>query len=373
MHNSNKIFLPGLNGIRAIAAIAVIVSHTNGNLQNFGLVKARYLDLAGFGVTMFFSLSGFLITYLLLIEKKQKNWIDIKKFYMRRVLRIWPLYYLYLIIIIVIYKYANIGNVYFLYLTLLPNLVNFFIGEIDWQKPSQPVMFNLGHYWSLGVEEQFYAIWPWIISKIKNLLLFLICFPLVFLGIKVVFTFLHFPAEIQNFLHYSRFGCLALGGLGAYLYIINSPVVLFLQNRYVEISAWLILLLISVNKFHIFSIIDHEIVTIITFIIIVNQLKATSQLINLENKVFDYLGKISFGLYVFNPLVISTLIYVNKHITFENTYNSLLKYILVYSSVLISNLVIAHISYNYFEKWFLKLKLKFVTVESVSSNPKTQH
>jgi peptidoglycan/LPS O-acetylase OafA/YrhL len=370
MINSNKLFLPGLNGIRAIAAIAVIISHTNGSLQNFGLEKARYLDLAGFGVTMFFSLSGFLITYLLLIEKKQNNSIDIKKFYLRRVLRIWPLYYLYLIIIFLIYKYANIGNVYFLYLALLPNFVNLFIGEFNWQKPSHPAMFNLGHYWSLGVEEQFYAIWPWIISKVKNLFIFLLCFPLVFLSIKIAFTFLHFPAEVQNFLHYSRFGCLALGGLGAYLYFNDFAIIKFLQQRYVEVFAWIILLIISVNKFHIFSIIDHEIVTVITFIIIVNQLKSTSKLVNLENTIFDYLGKISFGLYVFNPLVISTLAFVYKYITFDKIENTLLKNCLVYLSVLTLNIVIAHISYHYFEKWFLKFKSKFTTIESSSSNPK---
>ena len=92
--NSNKeIYLPGLNGIRAIAAIAVVISHITVRNKDFGLNPfvfgffengtPRGLDLAGYGVSMFFTLSGFLITYLLLHEKK-KQLIDIKKFYFRR-------------------------------------------------------------------------------------------------------------------------------------------------------------------------------------------------------------------------------------------------------------------------------------------------
>src|SRR4051812_16240676 len=96
----------GLNGLRAIAAIAVVFAHTTTGLYSFGLdcfIFGKYPDgnpkstlLAGFGVSIFFALSGFLITYLLLEEKRQKE-INIKNFYIRRILRIWPLYYLYFI------------------------------------------------------------------------------------------------------------------------------------------------------------------------------------------------------------------------------------------------------------------------------------
>ena len=104
-----KIYFKGLNGIRAIAALAVVFSHTTGMLSMFGLSKfifGKTIDgtsvstsLAGFGVTIFFALSGFLITYLLLQEKKNNAIINLKHFYLRRVLRIWPLYYSYIIIV----------------------------------------------------------------------------------------------------------------------------------------------------------------------------------------------------------------------------------------------------------------------------------
>ena len=100
--NSNKIYFPNLNGIRFIAAFAVILHH----LEQF-----KYLlgyknnwenpiihQIGPLGVILFFVLSGFLITYLLLVEEKQTKTISIKSFYMRRILRIWPLYYLIILL-----------------------------------------------------------------------------------------------------------------------------------------------------------------------------------------------------------------------------------------------------------------------------------
>lgn len=88
--------MSGLNGIRAIAAISVLISHMNESLSFFGLSNLQGLDLAGFGVTMFFALSGYLITYLLLLEKRDYARINVGQFYIRRILRIWPLYYFFL-------------------------------------------------------------------------------------------------------------------------------------------------------------------------------------------------------------------------------------------------------------------------------------
>ncbi|MBP6663030.1 MAG: acyltransferase, partial [Paludibacter sp.] len=91
--NNNRIYLPGLNGLRALAAITVLISHIfQDTFGNWGL---EYLNLPLFtdGVTLFFVISGFLITYLLLQELGKTKTIDIPKFYIRRILRIWPIYY----------------------------------------------------------------------------------------------------------------------------------------------------------------------------------------------------------------------------------------------------------------------------------------
>src|SRR5690349_8717514 len=95
------IHLKGLNGIRAIAALSVVISHTLLALEYFGIKKVNEgWNFASYGVTMFFTLSGFLITYLLVKEKRIFATINIKEFYIRRVLRIWPLYYFYIILVI---------------------------------------------------------------------------------------------------------------------------------------------------------------------------------------------------------------------------------------------------------------------------------
>ena len=104
---SNKVVhLTGLNGLRAIAALAVVFAHTTLLLPEFNLVPIfgysqdgtiTGTTLAGFGVSIFFSLSGFLITYLLLLEK-EKQPISVKNYYLRRILRIQPLYFLYIFI-----------------------------------------------------------------------------------------------------------------------------------------------------------------------------------------------------------------------------------------------------------------------------------
>ena len=66
------------------------------------------------------------------------------------------------------------------YLLIIPNLKNSFVGVINTVVGNQTMTFMVGHYWSLGVEEQFYAFWPWIVKKSKYLLQILIIFPIVF-------------------------------------------------------------------------------------------------------------------------------------------------------------------------------------------------
>ncbi len=365
--NKEKIYLPGLNGIRAIAALAVVFSHTNGHLGNFGLTTLPYLSLAGFGVTIFFTLSGFLITFLLFKEIDKTGTVEIKKFYARRILRIWPLYYFYLFVILAVVGYGALGKTFFMYLAILPNIANAYVtyNALPWEIPTATAMFLIGHYWSLGVEEQFYSFWPWLIKKIKNILPFLILFPIAFLALKIIAKYMHFSEPIQFVLHYSRFGCLGIGALGAYLYWSNHKILKYLKPLGIQILPWVVLLIVALNRFHIFSIIDHEIVSLFMVILIINQISGYKKIINLENKVFDYLGKISFGIYVYNPLVIFILYsIISKYFELSET---LLSYMIIYSLVVFTNILFAHLSYYTIERFFLKLKSNFITVKSIAS------
>eukprot|EP01037_Dinobryon_pediforme_P011462 gene11462-11552_t len=120
-------------------------------------------------VIFFFVLSGFLITFLLLNEKDQTGKISVKKFYLKRIFRIWPLYFLMIGLSIGYFNtsdffqhqaipnytklYEHIGLYALLFLLIAPNMVTLGVPSIGYANPT----------WSIGVEEQFYLIWPWII------------------------------------------------------------------------------------------------------------------------------------------------------------------------------------------------------------------
>jgi len=368
---SDKIYLTGLNGIRAIAALSVVFSHINNRLDYFELPKNKLLDLANFGVTIFFTLSGFLITYLLLKEKEKTGTIDIKKFYIRRILRIWPLYFIYLIIVVLLNGIETVRWPILFYLLIIPNLRNSFAQVANMAVGGKNLTYMVGHYWSLGVEEQFYAFWPWIVKKANNLLHILVWFPIVYLVLKVVLKLFNAPVGVLTFFHYTRFGCLAIGALGAYLFFTNnSTVSRWFTNKWIEITGWLLLLVVACNKFHLASIIDHEIISVVTLVIIYNQVSNPKRIINLEHNVFDFLGKISFGIYVYNPLIIYLMAFVINPLQIENPIG---KQIVIYATIIPTIILVSFLSYNYFEKIFLKLKYNYTVITSSSSKTEFQN
>src|SRR4051812_35551829 len=95
--------LPGLNGLRGIAASLVLIGHVYQLLGIYGLSKATEIfekrNVGSDMVNLFFVISGFIITYILLKEKKNSGEIDLKLFYVKRILRIWPLYFLIFFIV----------------------------------------------------------------------------------------------------------------------------------------------------------------------------------------------------------------------------------------------------------------------------------
>ncbi|QHT70557.1 acyltransferase [Rhodocytophaga rosea] len=356
---TNKIYFKGLNGLRAIAALAVIISHINMTLGQFDLPVLPTLDLAGFGVTIFFSLSGFLISYLLLAEKSVSGSINIHKFYYRRILRIWPLYYFYLMMTVIIAYVATqtaVNTNVFYYLFFVPNVPFVFGGSLQY----------LAHYWSLGVEEQFYSFWPWVIRYAKNVLLFLIIFIGVFVLLKIAANRIWGGNSLPyTFLYVTRFDCMAIGGIGAWiLYDQKNSLHKLIVNHLSEVFAWIILFLVSINRFHILSIIDHEIIAVVTVIVILNQCSNKKPLINLENSFFDFAGKISFGMYVYHPIVIFLLTLLSWKALPELF---VLRIGLVYASVIMFTITVSYLSYRYLEKPALVLKEKFTVIKSVNS------
>jgi peptidoglycan/LPS O-acetylase OafA/YrhL len=151
--------IPSLDGLRTISILLVIISHF---VYTIGYTDS--LNLGHLGVRFFFVISGFLITGLLLKELAKNENINLTKFYFRRTLRIFPPYYFYLFVILFL---SIIGWLEIPLLSFLPAFayVSNYIHPNTW---------NLGHAWSLSVEEQFYLIYPGILvllGKRKTILL----------------------------------------------------------------------------------------------------------------------------------------------------------------------------------------------------------
>lgn len=368
--SSRPLHLKGLNGLRAIAALAVVISHTTQDLALFNLYPyifgesanggPKRWELASFGVSIFFCLSGFLITYLLLLESEKAK-IDIKKFYIRRVLRIWPLYYLYLfavIIVILSMGFSLRGNTLLFYIFFSANVP--FILETT-------IRF-LGHYWSLGVEEQFYLFWPLVVRFTKRRLLPVVAGLIIGLILLKLFSRFYLPLGYQSIpykiLHVTRFHCMLIGAMGAILFHQQNRIFLrFATNKIAQFLAWTVILLIALNRFHVTSVLDNEIVSFVTLILIMGQITGKNRLLTLEGNLFDFLGKISYGIYVIHPLIIFTLSYFLKNLET----NEIFKYGLVYCSVLALTIFIAYISYEYFEKRFLRIKHKYAIIKTSST------
>ncbi len=289
-----SIHLKGLNGIRAIAVLSVVFSHVFVNLNKFGLPKLKNgWELANFGVTMFFTLSGFLITFLLLKEKAEFSTISIKQFYVRRILRIWPLYYFCLIItLLVMYFYIHdkITGVTCFYLFLGANIPS-----------ALGLAFPLlTHYWSLGVEEQFYLFWPWLIKKFSPLKA-VVFFLILFMALKLSLRFLMPLSFAYQFIFLSRFDCMAIGAFGAILaYQRNNLFLKICFHPVIEIACLIVIVLIALNLLTVTDFLKHDLYSVATLVIIINVAFNPKTVISLDNRVFEFVGKISYGIYIYH-------------------------------------------------------------------------
>jgi peptidoglycan/LPS O-acetylase OafA/YrhL len=378
--SKTKVYFPGLNGLRFIAAAAVIISHIELIKSTFGFKDhwshPLFFTLGSLGVFFFFVLSGFLITYLLLVEKEMMSEIKIKKFYVRRILRIWPLYYLIVIVGFFILPYfpqihINYLNANFLrnfdinlllYLFILPNLAFSMYSAVP----------HIGQTWSIGVEEQFYLFWPWFVKKsdklMKSTLLFI--FFIILLKLSVLFMpasfkSQHFYEPLKRFFAMSKLESMAIGALGAdVLFYKKDRWLKIIYNRSVFLLSFLI---ISILIFYTPNFIQdgiHLLYSICFLIIIMNVASEKKLLINLENKLFRFLGNISYGTYMFHLMIIPIVLYVYKGFNFH--FNYLIENCILYSLVFLATIAISTFSYYAFEKKIIRYKSKYTIIDSGS-------
>lgn len=335
-----------------------------------------FFNLGGLGVYFFFVLSGFLITYLLLAEKEKFGTISIKQFYFRRILRIWPLYYFVLVLGFFIlpqfeiFKIGYLQNSFeqhfypnlILYLLILPNLAFSFY----------PAVPNIGQAWSIGVEEQFYIIWPIIIAKSKSIIKTLLIITIILILIKVFVLLLGYFSQdtdwyrpLKLFIAMSKFECMSIGGIGAYFLYTNHRLLKLAYNPIIfiiSLSCSILLIYFTPQKLQ-----DGiHLVYSFLFLQIILFIANKSPSIYFDNKLFNYLGKISYGLYMYHFMVIPLCIYL--YVKYFHTDSGIMENIAVYGTVIATTILISGISYQFFEQRFIRLKSRYSPIKSGDAN-----
>lgn len=375
-----KIYFPGLNGLRFWAAFFVILHHVEQfklwqHLPN--LFKSNFFESIGHqGVALFFVLSGFLITYLLLAEYEKTHHIAIKNFYIRRILRIWPLYYLIMIIgFFILPHFITISPVshlhehftlkILLFLFMLPNILRVI---------ESPIV-GANQAWSVGIEEQFYILWPLLIRTFrKNLLKFLIIFILLKFSVTVImavsldhilspdYRYMMYLRTIQRFWDLFQIEQMSFGAIGAYVLFYKKEKILnaiYHPASQLLMAVGIIIILTVRYKFIGQTLLDALLFTILIINISTNK----KFIIKLENPWYSYLGNISYGIYMYHTICISIVLTLLQKFRLDLG-NQVLFNGLLYSFSVILTITLAALSYKYFESFFLKLKEKFMIVMS---------
>ena len=342
-----------------------LVLKATGKIQLF-LIWVEWVSI------FFFVLSGFLITYLLLIEKEKYGQIAIKQFYVRRVLRIWPLYYLIVIIGFFVLPRFDLFHISYLeksfsenfesnlllYILILPNLAFSLF----------PAVPNIGQLWSIGVEEQFYIMWPWLISKSKNIIKTLIIFTLSLILLKFLILILgnfysdtNWYQPLKLTVAMSKFECMAIGGIGAYLLFSKRTILNFAYNKFVlVISIILIPVLIYLTPDKLQD--GVHLVYSFLFLIIILNVSNKNQNNKFDNKVFNYLGGISYGIYMYHFMIITAVLYVCKK--YFSTNSELFTNSFIYAFTIVLTIGISGLSYRFIERPFIALKAKYSQIKS---------
>lgn len=373
---NTTVYFPNLNGIRFIAALAVIIHHIEQFKAIFSLdslwESSKIIrSIGGLGVVLFFTLSGFLITYLLLFEQKQAGNISIKQFYIRRILRIWPLYFFIFFLSFFILRnmeYFHLPILDTTNVTSLTIVIMFCFFLSNYFLANYGVLAFASQTWSVSTEEQFYFIWPWIIKFGKNTVVSLI---LVIVIVSAVKVFLISPfsdglpdkSKLLAFWKMFNIDCMAIGGIFAYLLFIDSKILKYIVNVYVFYFALLSMVALLAFKIYIPIIttyFNYDLWAFLFGLFILNMAVGKKLLINLENSLFNYLGKISYGLYMYHSIAIFVIIKFLISIKITNG-------ILIFLLSLGLTILLAHVSYFYFENLFLKLKYRFTKITSGSN------
>lgn len=359
--SSSKQYYPALDGLRGAAILLVILLH------NFGFIN--YFFFGWLGVDLFFVLSGFLITDILLNSVDKPHYL--RNFYIKRILRIFPVYYLLLIICFFI----------------LPHITNL-NQNLDYYKNNQLWLWTylqnwlyvfrepfgskmLLHIWSLAVEEQFYLVWPITILLIRKPKVLLVIVATV-LFIVAITRFILWSYHIEYLAYstlytYTRIDGICIGCMLALMLRINPE----LLKKYTPL---IVLGLAALNfGFYFFNAKHSNTIPYLAFVgyttfaimfgLLVNEaVSQKSKIIDLifNNRILKFFGKISYGLYMYH-LPVYIILFGMMQKTLSGIFSLNEKTLAIVASLVITaiSILLSLLSYQYFEKPFLRLKRKY--------------
>lgn len=401
----NRVYFPGLNGLRFLAAFAVIITHIELMKKYFGLghlwedsgqkittfpldqimegklnmFQPLVSDAGPLGVTFFFVLSGFLITYLLQAEKQHTGHIAIRKFYLRRILRIWPLYFFILILGFLVLP--NSGDWFYvreqsealtdhywlnllLYIFIFPNLAYSITGA---------AVPCIGQSWSIGVEEQFYLVWPVLIKFTKKPVNVVLGATAVLVVIKalVLLAWMGYttPPEwlriVKEFMAMSKLECMTIGGAGAWLLFNKRDWLMsVVSHRSIEIGAYVGVLALLYLTPALIQDGVHVLYGVLFLIIILNISCNPRSVFKLEGPRWNFLGKVSYGLYMYHLIIIVGALYFLQDVMGAQGDLSLVQNLSLYVGVIGLTIFVSHLSYQYIERPFILSKSRHQRVIS---------
>lgn len=366
-----RIYFENLDGLRFLCFLSVFMFHSfhteYAAISDSSIYRFIKFDLFGngnIGVNFFFVLSGFLITYLLIEEKKLNGQIDLKKFWIRRMLRIWPLFYF--CVLFGFYVFPILKTMFGQVPNETANISYYlvFLNNFDFINNGLPDSSMLGLLWSVAIEEQFYLVWP-VILFLLPIKRYWIAFVTIIIGSLI---FRAFNDSLVTHEHHtlSCIGDMAIGAFGAWLVNQFDEIKTYFMN----ISRWQIMLFYTLffcclffrdellYGSHVVRIFERSFIALIILLIILEQNYAKNSFFKLSRLVFiSKLGVISYGLYCLHKLGILISINLTKIVGLNHEIWHVL--VLETALALIVTVVISQLSYRFYESPFLKLKNKY--------------
>lgn len=378
----DRYYRPELDAVRFLAFLLVFLHHNlpQGDDPHFAHLTrwfapalTAFHSACSFGLCLFFTLSAFLICELLIRERHSTGTVGVKSFYIRRILRIWPLYYLALTIGLIIALFPGGGGQ-----PVIRDLGWFVIFMGSWFSALRGwIASPISPLWSISVEEQFYLMAPWTVKYLSRLWLFRFCYFLIVVANAWLYYFGsvgegHLSTSDQRIWTdtFVQFECFAVGILLSLGLRGRLPKLANWQRVASLIGCWCCWMIACYglrSRFNVLDAIDNpgSLHLIAGYALTsMGSLLLMMAFMGIDARFVPhwavYLGRISFGLYIYHQFAIN----MSVHLFGRGAHVSLgIRVVRVMLSFTIT-ILLASISYRYYETPFLKMKKRHAVIQS---------